>query len=844
MPERKHDDHAKWFYRPAFPGMDLRMSPGAIDPRMLVEATGIDGRNEGGLRVFPGFGGESIHGIPAPEVGVTTIESISGIQLVKYASVRKGVSPDTLSGLVILADNQTADGKALYFAYYDSGTDSGDVVQLEDFKLWTDWEPTTFDQYDIGYLGRYLYFVNSGTSTSTVSIVNLTAPPYNKAYFWDFKINDWDRYVGGWQGRIMGLLPERCLVTSVNTDRLGIPTDIFDMELTGGGRTLEAGQYTFGAELVSQKHGLRSFLRLKTHTVGTLPSERARYVFNNLWIPQNNPSPGYHQLLRQVSNTQTAPLHWGIGHVDGFRLWRTPRNDTGITAGKYRPVQRLYEYRPYEPLYVQPDGAGIAFWRFNVADVDNVITNYTRDIEHVADEGLFTNDEYSPEHHDFGPAPRMKRVLGFDNMLIGVTDQASPDDAGLDESWTKQDRVPESIVWSAIHLDEPENFPVLNYEPLNDPSERVLNLYAGSSIAFALTNKSVYRIARAGTGVTVTRIVNKISAKSQDGAVAVGDTLYVVTATGVKEIDGLTNEVRNVKLVNRLIIDDRQWGKTLANVKAGYDSFAGALILLNTNASKKEMVILWEATGAVTRVINCPWTFLADGQDILSDGVGQRSYLVTSSGVVSVIDAFRESGKITMVGAGAGDTVNGEVTSGSATAIIDSGATFPEDVVGHNAYILSGDHAGTKVEITVRVSDTELTVTGLPGTTSVDDRYSIAPVAVHARFARLSGMGRDDPFPRKVGHSMSASIEALGGETAGGDPNSFVDMGLRTQDTVLTTAAVRVNSVPDQVNVRANRGGAKMYPFLESYGANMDFEVDALLVRGHLSASEASTRPG
>jgi hypothetical protein len=840
MPERQHDDHAKWFYRPSFPGMDLRMSPGAVDPRMLVEATGIDGRNEGGLRVFPGFGGESIHGIPAPEVSVTTIEEISNIQLVKYGSVRKGTSSDTLSGLVILADNQTDDGKALYFAYRDSeGSGSTDVVMLEDFNLWTDFKPTTFDQYDIGFLGRYIYFVNTGEVASTVQLVANRAPPYNKAYFWDFKVNEWDRYAGGWQGRILGLFPERCLATSVNTDRLGVPTSVFDVSGVSGGAAMDKGQYTFGGEVVSRKHNLRSFLRLKTHPIGT-SQPSARYEFDSLWLPEDNPTPGYHQLRRQISNFRTAILHWGIQHVDGVRLWRTPRNDTGVSAGKYRAVQRLYEYRPYEPLLVQPSGSGSASWTFRTADEDNVITDYERDVEHVADEGLFTSDEYSPEHHDFGPAPRMKRILGFDNMLIGVTDQGTPD--SVEESWRKEDRVPESIVWSAIHLEEQENFPVLNFEPLNDPSERVLNLFAGSSIAFALTNKSVYRIARAGTGVTVTRIVNKISVKSGDGAVAVGDTFYVVTATGVKEIDGLTNEVRNVKLINRLIIDDRQWGKTLADVKVGYDSFAGALILLNT--SKKEMVILWEATGAVTRVVNCPWTFIADGQDVLSDGVGQRSYLVTSSGTVSVIDAFRESGKITMVGAGANDTVNGEVTSASATAIIDSGATFPQDVVGHNAYILSGDYVGTQVEITERVSDTELTVSGLGGSLSADDRYSIAPVVVHARFARLSGMGQDDPFPRKVGHSMSASIEALGGEIAGDDPNSFIDMGLRTQDTVLTTNPVRVNSVPDQVNVRANRGGAKMYPFLESYGANMDYEVDALLVRGQLSASEASTRPG
>jgi hypothetical protein len=615
MPERQHDHRGKWFYRPAFPGMDLRMSPGAVDPRMLVDATGIDGRNEGGLRPFPGFGGETIHGVPTPETGVTTIEQIDNIQLVKYASVQKGVSPYTLSGLVMFADNQTADGKALYFAYRDSEDDSTDVVMLEDFNLWTDFKPTTFDGYDIGYLGRYIYFFNAGTTTSTVSIVNVRATPYNKAYFWDFRINDWDRYVGGWQGRIAGILPERCLITSVNTDRIGVPENIFNVAATTTTSTLSEGQYTFGGELVSRKHNLRSFLRLKTHSVAAPPNVSAKYVFNKLGLPEDNPTPGYHQLMRQVSDFDTAPLHWGVGHVDGFRLWRTPRNDTGITAGKYRLVQRLYEYRPYEELRDQPSGTGTDTWEFTVEDVDDTTSDYIRDIEHVADEGLFTSDEYSPEHHDFGAAPRMKRVLGFDNMLIGVTDQGSPALTGLDEAWTKEDRTPESIVWSAVHLDEPENFPVLNYEPLNDPAERVLNLYPGSSVAFALTNKSVYRIARAGTGVTVTRIVNSISAVSDDGAVAVGDTLYVLTATGVKEVDGLTNEVRNVKLINRLITDDRQWGKTLAEVKVGYDSFAGALILLNTN--KKEMILLWEATGAVTRVVNCPWTFMTDGQDVI-----------------------------------------------------------------------------------------------------------------------------------------------------------------------------------------------------------------------------------
>ena len=848
MPERKHDPQAKWYYEARFPGMDLRMDDTATDPRMLVGAVGVDGRFEGSVRVFPGFGAQSVHGVPAPQAGVTTIPSITNITLVKYVSLRKGITPHALRGLMLFGDNQAGTGSALYFAYRDSETGAFDVVMLEDFRSWDDFRPTTFEDYDIAYLGRYAYFVNSGDIYANGTFLTTLADkamPYNKAYFYDFKINDWDKYVGGVQGRMMGALPVRVLATDLNGiggTGLNPGEYAFDAETIGiGDPVIASGEYTYACELISRKHGLRSYLRWATVKALGTPLSALRWAVARCRLPDSG--GGSTNQIMGNSNALVAPVHWGIGHVDGFRLWRSPRNDQGsiLVSGKYQATQHLYLVREYEEKDLYNSGSSIQLWQFNYTN--NTVSQSppnVRNIQSMTDDGLMTQLQYDAVANEVGAAPRMKRMVGFDGMLIGVTDPREP--ITPDQNWKHVEQLPEAICWSAISQGEVENFPVLNYEELDDPSERVLGLYAGSTAAFAVTNMGIYRILRAGTSLSITRIAYPLGCVGRFAACCVGDVLYVVTRTGVKEIDGATGEVRNVRLLNRLVFDDKLWAGTLSSVQVGYDGFAGAILFLNT--SLHELVLLWESTGAVTRIVDVPWSFIASGPDVKTNNGAQRAYLVDSVGKTHTVDAFREAGKATMCGASASETVNGQVTTGSATHIIDTLATFPVGCIGFKVYILSGTRSGETATITVRNSGSDLTIAGLSGTLAIGDRYSVAPVVVNIRFPRLSGLGADDPFVRKIASNITASLSDLQGEVTSSDVNAYVYMGLHSGSQELVSSPVRVSIIPDKVVVQAARAKNKIFPFLASYGSNMDYEVDAILVQGQLSASEAESRQG
>jgi hypothetical protein len=482
-------------------------------------------------------------------------------------------------------------------------------------------------------------------------------------------------------------------------------------------------------------------------------------------------------------------------------LWRSSRNDVGSTqiSGKYQTSQHLYKVADYEEKDLYTSGSGAQTWHFRHTNDDSFDSPpETRSVPVMTDDWLFTQQQYDAIANEVGAAPRLKRLVGFDGILIGVTDPREP--VLVDENWKNAERLPESFCWSAIDQGEVENFPVLNYEELDDPSERVLGLYAGASAAFATTNMGIYRIVRAGTSLSITRIAYPIGCISRHSACMVGDTLYVVTRTGVKEIDGTTGEVRNVRMLNRLVFD--RWASTLSSVRIGYDGFAGAILFLNTSA--QELTILWEATGAITRVVDAPWSFIASGPDVKTDNGGQRAFLVDQFGKSHTVDAFRESGKVTMCGADQSETVNGTISSSGAT-ITDSTATFPVGCVGFQVYMLSGDRAGEKATIVTRNSATTLTISGLSGQVEQGDRYAIAPVVVHLRFARLSGYGSDDPFVRKIAANIMASLSDLGGETAGSDENAYVYLGLHSGSAEMVSTPVRISTTPDEVKVSAAR---------------------------------------
>ncbi|KKM45172.1 hypothetical protein LCGC14_1561180, partial [marine sediment metagenome] len=704
MPERRDDPNTRWEYPTVFPGMDTGLNRVSVQQPKLVESTGTDGRFVGAIRAFPGFADATIHGVPTPSAS-TTVTSLSNIVFAKFVAIQKGISKDMLRGIVMIADSPTnPSNKAIYFACYDSSGDNdlpnagtSDVVLLEDLDVWDDFKVDpdgSIHEYDITSLGRYIYLVMSADTTSPgVSSFVDKEPPYNKAYFWDWKINDWDKFVTGFDGRFMGLIPLRVLGSLVNDD--GAPMNSSSL-FTDSGRGI-AHEYplaniTLGGELVSRKHNLRSYLRLRsiwaggTYAEGEGSNTFRDFHFDGIKLPTNN--AGENRQLRGYDTDGTCLIHWGIPHCDGFRLWYSPGNLIGDDVPKlvtrtYVPVFPIYLIDSYiEKGVYDPSSASLT----RTFDHDPDMDSTARDGQSswFTDAGLITQSKYNVFLDPFGVAPRMKRITTYNNLLIGVTHVIQP--ASPDLNWETVDQRPEALVCSALNSQEPENFPPENNWPADEAGEEFYALESAGDHVFAVSNMGIYKINRSGSQLTFTRLQFRLGGVSRYAQTGVGNVLFVVTKSGVKSVDGNTGAIRSISALDRIIMDDGEWAQTLESVSLEYDASVGALIFLNT--STQECIILWESTGAVTRVVDCPWSFLTGGVNANSTGP-QRCYFVSSAGAVHVIDGAREMGKRTMCGTAAGETVNGTITSApDAVSIVDSGATFPANCVGFEVYML------------------------------------------------------------------------------------------------------------------------------------------------------------
>ena len=937
MPERQHENNAVWSYQTRYPGADFKQNQIGVKHPQLVESTGVDGRFLGAIRPFPGMADATVHGVPAPAAG-QTITSISNIVYAKYASIQKGATRYSLKGIVYIADNQAATGSAIYFAYRDSEDGSDDVVMLEDFKSWTDFTLDSLTEYGITSKGKYIYFVCSGDTSSTpLTKFNTKEPPYNKAYFWDWKINGWDafdRNSTGFESRFMSILPTRLLEGAINEDTgptlaqgtagattganttvdltgdspvdlsgvaandlivlsgvtsglswieqlvvntvddgadtltttvapqltaTAVAWSIFDATTLLSSSTMDfqtygptfimpKGNYTGGVELVSRKHNLRSYVRFRTiFALGTANSG-LRYHVANLHIPTTEGSSGQTNQLRGDNVDTTCLLYWGIPHVDGYRFWRSS-GDSATSSGnqdKYTLVKPLYLVDLYQEKGVYQPTSAVFFQRFEHAPDDAETGGFTGTTTYFEDGGLTSQTPFDALDETFGAMPRAKLIANYAGLLVGVTDIAEPSVFdGVQGEWSDADQRTEELFWSHASKLEPENFPPENRYPPDDPSEKFLEIEVAGDHAFAISTASVYKMSRSGSTVAMNRILSRLGGVSRNAATGVGNTLFIVTKAGVKSIDGNTGAVKSISAMDRIIMDDGEWAGSLGSVHLQYDATMGVLVFLNT--TEKECFLLWEATGAVTRVTDCPWVFLAGGNDVLTDG-SQRAYFILSTGVVHCIDGARTMGKRSMCGTTALETVNGTCTTASATQIIDTAATFPVNCVGHQVYIQNGDMKGDNVVIATRNSATVITVTGLSESTATTTRYSVAPVVTELVFQQLGQSGGDaekdgiDPFVRKITSSMSVAFSDLGGETSSGDTNAFVRMGAWRNRIRLLEVEEAIDIIPDKCLARINVHDVRVYPSLRFLGGNLDFEIQAVLIHGQKTASEAQSR--
>ena len=842
MPERPHDNNMKWEYPTLRPSMDASLNRHAVRFPDLVEAVGLDGRFQGALRPFPGMGDETLHGVPTPEAG-HTITTIANIVFAKYVSLQKGTSGHNLKGIAYVGDNQGGTGKALYFAYRDSEDNSTDVVELEDFASWDDFKLTGYDEMDITSLGRYLYLSISGDTTSIVTTWQNKEAPYHKAYWWDYKINTWDKFVVGFDGRFMGLLPRRILGHPINQDNDGTFTgdsiDTMNVEVYGpGGHNTPAGDYTYAVELISRKHNLRSYLRMATETALGTPNSGLLYFIDEINLPVSG--GGSVNQIQGNSHERTCLINWGVPHVDGFRLWASPKNALGNPFDVYTPVGNLYLIDEYIEKDEYKTTSDIFQLRF---DHDTLAppTGYSGKSTWFETGGLVSQTQYNAFLHGFHPAPRFKRLQAYYGLLVGITDVEEP--TNPDQDWDDREKVPEAIAWSILTAPEPENFPPEQQYRADDAAEKFYALEPTGDHLFGVTNASIYRATRSGSQLGINRLQFRLGGVSRFAQTGVGNSLFIVTKSGLKQIDGNTGAINSVAIMDRILLDDSEWGSTLGSIHIEFDATVGALVLLNT--SKKEVYFLWEATGALTKLEDIPWTLITAGPDVLTDGA-HRVYFLTSDAKVHTIDGAREMGKRSLCGTAAGETVNGTFTTGTtATTLKDTAAVFPANCAGFTLHILSGALIGETAVISTRDSDTQLTVPALSGTPAVGDRYSVAPIVTRIVLPVMwDTNGETNPFIRKTGVSFQASFSDMGGHTGEDDTNGKFRYGFKQMATDLGSIEADFNVVPDKTAAHLTRASTRLFPYLEMMGGNQDWELQAILVHGIVSQSEAQSRQG
>lgn len=850
MPAARTDNNGRWKYDTNFPGANLKQNPQGVSSPALVESIGVDGRFVGAIRPFPGMGDKTIHGLG------DAASPLTGITHVQYVSIQDGMSSTTLRGLAFIADASSGGGKALWFVYRD-GNGADQTEELLAFNARPEHKLATYgDRISITSTGRYLYLVASGIVTSTsYPFIDGQASPYNIAVYKDFKVNRYDP-VGdpsGFRVRLLGSLPKRCIAYRFNRivedgDPSGAQSSgsILEGQIQGTGGGLLAGPYTLGIELVSRKHQLRSPIRWASRDVaegGTSDLKLGVRI---------NPGANPNETSEFHNTTSRVPERWGIGVWDGVRIWRTAKGLPlvgGGTVGTYELSGELYLLKSYfeEEIAATLGSEAIFYWGVpaprNNTDVaaDSVYSGQTaREYQQLPDEGLLAQTQHDTYLDEWGSAPKMRLVVQYEGLLVGISDVTQPDNPSQD--WEYTDQWPEEIVWSSMNSNEIENFPVANYHRVQDPGEHFWALESAGDHLFAISTGGVYKLTRSGSQMSVNRLQFRLGGVGRYSQTGVGNSLYMVTKAGVKEIDGNTGEIQSITALDRLINDDSEWAPSLGSIWVEYDATVGAIILLNT--AKKEAVLIWENTGAITKIEDCPWTFLTAGPDIKTNGP-QRAYWVMPDGSVHCMDGAREMGKRSMCGMASDEIANAVATTPLTTTriTVTSSDVIPRNCVGHLLYILSGDLAETSTEITARVDDNTVDVVALSSALDAGDRVSISPVHTRITLAQLMGEGGQvNPFQVKIATGMAASMSDTGGELSSSATNKWFTMGVRRGTTVLDSTEVLFNERPDKAVGRVNARGTRLYPFLEMFGGNQDWELQGVLVHGILSGSEAEGR--
>jgi len=378
------------------------------------------------------------------------------------------------------------------------------------------------------------------------------------------------------------------------------------------------------------------------------------------------------------------------------------------------------------------------------------------------------------------------------------------------------------ILHSSIEHSSPEYFSTYNRRFGEAREGRPLRFIPAADSLFALCPNAVIHIYKAASvkPLQFTRLHLDRGLVGKEAAHAAGNSILMISGMGLVILSATDGSMGQISAADRVIFDD--WKSDLANIKSGYDSLLNASLFLNT--TRKELLMVWHSLQTVTMLEGANFVGLCETADVVT-GKNQRVYLITKTGLVVYPDTVK-TGSGTMWDLSDSYTLNGTATSGG-TSLIDSGATFHEDMVGALCYMTNGDNAG-ECQVIATVNPTTKTITfesNFSNALVPGDTYSISPVPFKVRLWPVQ-IPEFSKFNRWNMTGVSLKVVGIGGFTD--NPNNQWRVGVyRNGGSSLeaSTVYIEVSVNPTDSVGSLNVDGIDIEPYIEQIAAGVNFEL-------------------
>lgn len=362
---------------------------------------------------------------------------------------------------------------------------------------------------------------------------------------------------------------------------------------------------------------------------------------------------------------------------------------------------------------------------------------------------------------------------------------------------------------------------------------------------YGLTGTTIYFIRKSGGTVAIRTILRGIGIVYHKAAVAVGRTLYIMTAAGLQIITA--GQAQPVRAIQRIISDEwiktsaaGGWGNTLYDVEMAYDSAMGCIFILNP--TRKTMLCLWESTQAVTLLEGCPFIHATYGPDTDTSNESEaiRAFFAVRDRTNAIVTPSVEASDNRQM---TGGSVSYEASRKTIATNDTGGATFAVSVVGAGkcVYCVSGSHVGTW-----GYSDGSNISYVIPwGAGNIDlvagEVWVVDPILFKVRFWPLSSPF-NPVFGRKSVKDIGLKLESLWTGVSGVVPEFKVGV-MRNANPDITvlpalTADLTPTGNPSDDHVPLVQDGITLEPYVEQAGTHCHFELTGLLITGTFTSSD------